>query len=84
MELLDSQFIQKIVGSLMISHSIFDVSYYRSNYKFLPFRNFQPFRSEAIALISIIFWQNSEKEGDNSDRKIYNELINEFVKNQTL
>lgn len=63
-ELLNSQFIQKIVSSLLVSNSIFDVSYYRSNYKFLPFRNFQPFRSEAICLISVIFWKNQSKNTD--------------------
>ena len=68
----------------MISNSIFDVSYYISNYQFLPFRNFQPFRSEAICLISVIFWKKQDKADDSGNFKIYNELINEFVKCGTI
>lgn len=76
-ELLESQCIQRIPASLLISDSEFEVKYYRSNYKFLPFRNFQPFRSEAICMISVIFWNKDDLT------EIYNELINEFVKCNT-
>ena len=61
----------------MITHSEFDVSFYRSNYKFLPFRNFQPFRTEAICLLSIIFWYKKDIP------QIYTEVVNEFIKNKT-
>lgn len=73
-EILESQLIMRIPSSLLISHSEFDVSFYRSNFKFLPFRNFQPFRTEAICLISIIFW-NKEKLP-----QIFTELVNELIK----
>ena len=62
----------------MISETEFDVTFYRSNYKFLPFRNFQPFRNEGICLISIIFWNREQVP------KIYSELINEMIKSNTL
>lgn len=77
-ELLESLCIQRILSSLMISETEFDVTFYRSNYKFLPFRNFQPFRNEGICLISIIFWNREQVP------KIYSELINEMIKSNTL
>ena len=74
LELLESQCIQRIPEFLLKCDLEFDVSYYRSNYKFLPFRNFLPFRSEAICMISVIFWNKEVNP------RIYSELMNEFIK----
>ena len=34
----------------------FDVGFYRSSMKFLPFRNFLPLRNEALAMLTAIVW----------------------------
>lgn len=47
-ELLNSLLINKIVSTLLVSETEFDVAYGKTPYKFLPFRQFQPFRNEAI------------------------------------
>ena len=77
-ELLESQTIQRIVQVLLAAKSELDVSFYRSNYKFLVFRNFLPFRAEALSMISLIFWNKKDNE------RIYNELINELIKGNCL
>ena len=77
-ELLESQTIHRIVNTLLMSKSELDVSFYRSNYKFIVFRNFLPFRSEGITLMSLIFWHKAGNE------KIYNEFINEIIKSNCL
>lgn len=77
-ELLESQMIQRVINTLLASKTELDVSFYRSNYKFMVFRNFLPFRAEALAMISLIFWNKSENE------HIYNELINEIIKSNSL
>jgi hypothetical protein len=77
-ELLESQTIQRIINTLLMSKTELNASFYRSNYKFLVFRDFLPFRAEALALISLIFWYRKENE------KIYNELINELIKSNSL
>jgi hypothetical protein len=77
-ELLESQMVHRIINTLLASKTELDVSFYRSNYKFLVFRNFLPFRAEALALISLIFWNKTGNE------RIYNELINEIIKANSL
>lgn len=61
-----------------MSNTELDVSFYRSSYKFLVFRNFMPFRAEALSLISLIFW-NKE-----ANLAIYTELVNEIIKSNSL
>lgn len=61
-----------------MSNTELDVSFYRSSYKFLVFRNFMPFRAEALSLISLIFW-NKE-----ANLAIYTELVNEIIKSNCL
>lgn len=77
-ELLESQCIQRVIHTLLASKTELDVSFYRSNYKFLVFRDFLPFRAEALSMISLIFWNKKENE------RIYNELINEIIKSNSL
>jgi hypothetical protein len=62
-ELLESQMVHRIINTLLASKTELDVSFYRSNYKFLVFSNFLPFRAEALALISLdILEQNRQRE----------------------
>ena len=77
-ELLESQTVQRVINSLLASKSELDVSFYRSNYKFLVFRNFMPFRAEALSMISLIFWNKRDNE------RIYNELVTEIVKSSSI
>lgn len=77
-EVLESQMIHRIINTLLASKTELDVGFYRSNYKFLVFRNFLPFRAEALAMISLIFWNKAEND------HIYNELINEIIKANSL
>lgn len=77
-ELLESQTIHRITSSLLMSNTELDVSFYRSSYKFLVFRNFMPFRAEALSLISLVFW-NKE-----ANLAIYTELVNEIIKSNSL
>jgi hypothetical protein len=77
-DLLETQTVQRIVNTLLPAKAELDVSFYRSNYKFLVFRNFLPFRAEAMSFVSLIFWNKKANE------RIYNEFVNELVKANSL
>ena len=77
-EIVQSMFIQSIVSTLLTCQSEFDVRFMRSNYKFLPFREFQPFRNEAVVLISIVIANKHHCE------YVYENTISELVKHNTL
>jgi len=77
-ELLDSLFVQNIVSTLLACDTKFDVAFGKSNYKFLPFREFQPFRNEAIVLISIIFANRDHCQ------TVQDETISELIKANSL
>eukprot|EP00828_Plagiopyla_frontata_P026718 TRINITY_DN34875_c0_g1_i1.p1 TRINITY_DN34875_c0_g1~~TRINITY_DN34875_c0_g1_i1.p1 ORF type:complete len:376 (-),score=54.28 TRINITY_DN34875_c0_g1_i1:57-1184(-) len=59
-QFITTQFITYICSECLENTSQFDVLLYKSDMKFLPFRNYLPIRNESLAMLTSIAWNKNE------------------------